>query len=105
MLALPLDKSINQGGACMHYMNSEDILPKELVEELQNYLQGGYLYIPVKKEEKKSWGELSGYKETLAKRNAKIKKQFQSGAAIATLAKDYHLSIHSIKKIIYSKPT
>lgn len=45
----------------MKYLNAKLILPDALVKELQNYVQGGYIYIPVKQEQQKRWGEVSGY--------------------------------------------
>ena len=48
----------------MKYVNANDILPDMLIEELQKYVQAGYIYIPVKNEQHKSWGELSFYQET-----------------------------------------
>ncbi len=30
----------------MKYINAKDILPNALVKELQNYIQGGYIYVP-----------------------------------------------------------
>ena len=44
----------------MKYINAKTILPKALIEELQNYVQAGYIYVPAKEEQRKSWGELSG---------------------------------------------
>ena len=38
----------SQGGASMKYLNAKDLLPEQLVEQLQQYVQGGYLYVPVK---------------------------------------------------------
>ena len=32
----------------MKYINAKDILPNALVKELQNYIQGGYIYVPIK---------------------------------------------------------
>ena len=85
----------------MKYQNAHAILPKELVKELQKYVQGGYLYVPTTKERRKAWGELSGYKEELRQRNASIIREFQKGYSMKHLAEKYHLSIHAIKKIIY----
>ena len=56
----------------MKYIKANSILPISLIEELQNYIQGGYIYIPSKNENKKGWGELSGYKREIEKRNKKI---------------------------------
>ena len=47
MLALQLDFSIKEE-ACMKYLNAQVILPDALVKELQNYVQGGYIYVPAK---------------------------------------------------------
>ena len=33
----------------MKYTNATLILPDELVEELQKYIQAGYLYVPAKR--------------------------------------------------------
>ena len=60
----------------MKYIKADSILPVALVEELQNYIQGGYIYIPSKKDNKKKWGELSGYKLEIKQRNIKIKKDY-----------------------------
>ncbi len=53
----------------MKYIKANSILPISLIEELQNYIQGGYIYVPSKGKNKKSWGELSGYKREIEKRN------------------------------------
>ena len=52
MLALQLDFSIKEE-ACMKYLNAQVILPDALVKELQNYVQGGYIYVPVEQEQQK----------------------------------------------------
>ena len=44
----------------MKYMNANEILPVCLVEELQKYIQAGYLYIPAKAEKNIDWGDVSG---------------------------------------------
>ena len=48
LLALLLDDYLKEE-ACMKYINAKDILPNALVKELQNYIQGGYIYVPTKK--------------------------------------------------------
>lgn len=87
----------------MKYINATLILPDELVEELQKYVQAGYLYVPAKGEARRSWGELSGYRKELDRRNTAILSQYRGGTALEALADRYHLSIHAIKKIIYQK--
>ena len=56
----------------MKYINANEILPVRLVEELQKYMQAGYIYIPAKTGQHKPWGELSGYRKELESRNKKI---------------------------------
>jgi len=85
------------------YINANAILPDMLVEELQKYVQAGYIYIPAKDEQHKSWGELSGYRKELAKRNAIIIMEYKNGVSMAELADRYFLSVSAIRKIIYQK--
>lgn len=87
----------------MKYINANVILPDELVKELQKYVQAGYLYIPAKDEQHKSWGELSGYREELRKRNEVIISEYKRGISIEELADRFHLTIYAIRKIIYQK--
>ncbi|WP_444442530.1 CD3324 family protein [Pseudoruminococcus massiliensis] len=87
----------------MKYINANTILPDMLVEELQKYVQAGYIYIPAKDEQHKSWGELSGYRKELAKRNAIIIMEYKNGVSVAELADRYFLSVSAIRKIIYQK--
>lgn len=87
----------------MKYINANAILPDMLVEELQKYVQAGYIYIPAKDEQHKSWGELSGYRKKLEKRNANIVMEYQNGVSMAELADRYFLSVSAIRKIIYKK--
>lgn len=47
----------------MKYINANEILLIRLVEELQKYMQAGY--IPAKTEQHKSWGKLSGYRKDI----------------------------------------
>lgn len=85
----------------MKYVKANSILPISLIEELQNYIQGGYIYIPSKNENKKGWGELSGYKREIEERNKKIRMDYKHGKSLEELSKSYFLSIHSIRKIVY----
>jgi len=87
----------------MKYMNAKDILPDLLVKELQDYIQGGYLYIPASENQHRCWGEVSGYKEELRQRNNEIVEAYNSGFSIEYLAEKYCLSISGIRKVIYQK--
>ena len=87
----------------MKYINANAILPDMLVEELQKYVQAGYVYVPAKDEQHKSWGELSGYREELNKRNESIIDKYRKGVSMEDLAEEYYLSVYAIRKIIYQK--
>ena len=102
MLALLLDYLIKEE-ARMKYINANSLLPDKLVKELQRYIQGGYIYIPVDEKQHRYWGELSGYKEELRKRNSEIIIEYNNGFSIRLLAEKYNLSVYAIRKIIYQK--
>lgn len=87
----------------MKYINANEILPKPLIKELQNYVQGGYLYVPIKTDERKNWGEQSGYRLELDRRNEKIRQEYKNGVSLDILADRYYLSVSAVKKIIYKK--
>lgn len=87
----------------MKYTNAKLVLPEELIKEIQKYTHGGYLYIPVKQEKRRAWGELSGLREEIDIRNQQIIEQYQSGTTIEELANAHFISIYAIKKIIYQR--
>lgn len=41
----------------MSYKKAADVLPEELIDLIQNYVDGEYLYIPRKEMNRKAWGE------------------------------------------------
>ena len=70
----------------MSYIKATDILPQKLLEVIQTYLDGEYLYIPRKESNKKNWGESTKIKEELTLRNANIYKEYKSDVCIKILA-------------------
>lgn len=86
----------------MKYKNGKDVLPPELLEEVQKHLCGEMLYIPKRDEVKASWGQLSGLREQVYQRNIIIINSYHSGSTIDELIKEFCLSEASIRKIIYS---
>lgn len=86
----------------MKYINAKNVLPDCLIKELQEYTQGNYIYIPVKEGQHKDWGETTGNKLVIAKRNEKIISLYQNGSTVEELSEKYYLSIHAIRKILYS---
>lgn len=86
----------------MQYKNGKDIFPERLLKQIQKYVSGELIYIP-SMEKKKDWGEVSGYKKILQKRNYDIQLKFRNGVTFDQLAEEYCLSYETIKKIAYSK--
>lgn len=83
----------------MKYMNAADVLPKDLLNEILNYVDGKMLYIPASGKKKK-WGTNSGSREYYEKRNNEIINQFKNGMPISDIAKKHCLSYDSIRKIV-----
>ena len=84
----------------MRYYNGKNILPENLIDAIQKYFDGGYLYIPRKESNKKSWGEVRGSKREFTARNKEIYKKYLSGVPIKDLADEYYLSDKTIYSIV-----
>lgn len=82
----------------MSYISAEDILPKELIETIQQYVSGKSIYIPCK--EKKVWGSQTKTKQYYKIRNQEICIKHKNGVSIKTLATTYSLTEKSIQRII-----
>ena len=67
---------------------------------IQQHIDGEYLYIPRKEENKKSWGELSNSRSLLDERNATIFAEYQHGTPVEQLAKKFYLSPKTVYKIL-----
>lgn len=84
----------------MGYIKAKDVLPLEVMEQVQQYISGGVLYVPKKENNKCLWGENTPTKRELAERNAKIYSEYCSGTPISKLAQKYFLVEKSIQRII-----
>ena len=84
----------------MSYKNAENVLPKELLEEIQQYVHGECLYIPQRENAKRSWGDLTATRRILEDRNRSIVQEYQKGVPTTELADKYFLSVKSIQRII-----
>lgn len=85
----------------MSYRSAQQILPEELIELIQQYVDGDYLYIPRKETGRKKWGENTNIKSELAERNALIYTDYCQGISMTGLAEKYFLSEKSIQRIVY----
>ncbi len=89
----------------MGYRRAEEILPVELIELIQQYVDGTNLYIPRKQGNRQEWGAKTSARFELQHRNDSIYKDYQSGMAVYELAERYYLSEKSIQRIIRQKKT
>ena len=82
----------------MSYIKAEDVLPKELIRTIQQYVDGKAIYIPSK--QKKAWGSDTNTRSDLSERNRQIYEAFQAGETVEMLAQIHSLTIKSIQRII-----
>lgn len=84
----------------MSYRKAEQVLPKEIVELIQQYVDGECIYIPRKENKRKEWGERTSIRQELLVRNRQIYKEYQQGMRTSQLAGKFYLSEKSIQRII-----
>ncbi len=82
----------------MKYKNASKVLPIELIEQIQQYVQGEYIYIPIK--DKAVDGNMTDYAIEIQKRDEHIYAKYLEGVKRAKLALAYSLSESSIRRII-----
>ena len=86
----------------MKYINAKNLLPDDLLEIVQEYTQGNYIYIPKKDGTRDKWGSKTSYNQELLIRNKHIHTDFLRGYDLAMLSKNYCLSVKSIRRILFS---
>lgn len=84
----------------MSYIKATDVLPKELLDSIQNYIDGEYIYIPRKESNRKAWGESTKSKIEKSIRNMEIYEKYKMGVSTKVLSETYYLSPKSIERII-----
>jgi len=84
----------------LNYKNGKDVLPPSLLQELQKYINGELIYIPKQQERRAAWGELSGSRKMIQRRNEDIYRHYLRGLTLADLEKKFHLSVESLRKIV-----
>jgi Mor family transcriptional regulator len=84
----------------MSYRKAEQILPVEIIELIQQYVDGECIYIPRKTNNRREWGEGTRIREELYKRNGLIYADYKKGMTVNELASSYYLSDKSIQRII-----
>ena len=76
----------------MGYIRAEEILPIEIIEQIQQYVDGENIYIPRKAEKRQKWGTGTSIRQELQARNQQIYEDYLAGIKVAELAKKYYLS-------------
>jgi Mor family transcriptional regulator len=84
----------------MKYRNASDVLPDDLLKEVQKYAAGETLYFP-KDTERKKWGEASGARTFFQQRNEEIRQKYLQKVSIERLADEYCLSVETVRKIVF----
>ena len=87
----------------MRYIKAADVLPEELLREVQRYADGAYLYIPRSQENRLSWGDRTRSKEETAQRTRDIYARFQAGEGPRELAGAYFLTEKTVRRIILAQ--
>lgn len=85
----------------MSYIKATDVLPEEVLELIQKYVEGEYIYIPKKECNRKVWGQNTKGKEKTCARNADIYKIYEKGVSVKVLSEMYYLSLKSIQRIVF----
>ncbi len=84
----------------MGYIRAEEILPIEIIELIQQYVDGKNIYIPRKSAHRQAWGAGTQVKQELLRRNEQIYKDYLAGSKASELACKYYMSEKSIQRII-----
>ena len=87
----------------MSYIKAEEILPEELIRQIQEYADGVYIYIPRKPGTRHAWGQETDYKAELKIRNDRIRSDYTAGTSVTALSHKYHLSEKSIRRILQNQ--
>ena len=89
----------------MSYIKATDVLPQNMIEIIQQYIDGENIYIPRKECSHTEWGEKSGAKSEMRRRNITIYREYTQGMKTGDLAEKYFLSEKSIQRIIRTMKT
>lgn len=84
----------------MCYIAAKEVLPSEIIELIQNYVDGEYIYIPKKENNRQGWGTTNNTRKKIDERNCNIYNEYLNGASRIELAEKYFLSKKSIDRII-----
>lgn len=84
----------------MGYIRAEEILPIEVIELIQQYVDGENIYIPRKLSNRQAWGAGTQIRQELSLRDRQIYEEYLAGSRTEELACKYYLSEKSIQRIL-----
>lgn len=84
----------------MSYITAKEVLPIEVIEIIQKYVEGEYIYIPKKENNRNGWGTINNTRMEINIRDYNIYSEYVKGATRNELADKYFLSRKSIDRII-----
>ena len=84
----------------MCYITAKEVLPSEIIELIQKYVEGEYIYIPKRKNNRQGWGTANNTRKEINIRDYNIYNEYMNGASRVELAEKYFLSKKSIDRII-----
>ncbi|HJB07598.1 MAG TPA: hypothetical protein H9716_06985 [Candidatus Enterocloster faecavium] len=84
----------------MGYKKATHVLPPELLLQVQEYIDGEFLYIPRISGQKRDWGTATSTRRELHDRNERIYAEYLGGETMDALAVKYFLSLKSIQRIV-----
>ena len=82
----------------MRYIRADEILPPDLLEAVQKYIDGQLIYIPSK--EKQEWGSVTASRKYYCERNREIFLEWKAGASTEELSLRFSLSEKSVQRIL-----
>jgi Mor family transcriptional regulator len=84
----------------MGYTNATEVLPKNLLETVQRYIDGQCVYIPRRDDRRKAWGEQTSTRTDISVRNREIHVRHNLGMSVRDLADMFCLSPKTIYRIL-----
>ena len=82
----------------MSYIRADEVLPRDLLETVQQYVEGKLIYIPSR--EKQEWGSATSTRAVMRARNKEIFDARQAGVSVEELWRRFSLSEKSIQRIV-----
>ena len=87
----------------MSYKKAEEVLPIEIIEMIQQYIEVENIYIPRKANKRLEWGTNTDTRNEIRDRNDRIYLEYSQGVTMQELSVRYFLSSKSIQRIIRMK--